>query len=150
MSANHGFESRLSSRFTETARAGPDPPYCRADHVVARARPTLEALWMQQRRWTVRSLTAAAAVAAAVAVPAHAVAEPEPPGLPPDALRAAAAAESPEALRAVESLLDAARTPALFEPPPRNTPQPFMQPAPTFGLGCGGGFTPYAMTTGWA
>ncbi|KOS53517.1 MULTISPECIES: hypothetical protein [Rhodococcus] len=105
---------------------------------------------MQQRRWTVRSLTAAAAVAAAVAVPAHAVAEPDPPGLPPDALRAAAAAESPEALRAVESLLDAARTPALFEPPPRNTPQPFMQPAPTFGLGCGGGFTPYAMTTGWA
>ncbi|MEE2035037.1 hypothetical protein [Rhodococcus chondri] len=100
------------------------------------------------RRRTVRFLAAACTAALAVALPVHAAADPAPPGLTVEQLRAAAA--SPETADAVEAMLDAARTPALFEAPPRNTPQPFMQPAPTFGPGCGGGIVPYAMTTGWA
>lgn len=101
------------------------------------------------RRRTVRSLCTVFAAAIAVALPAYAAADPAPPGLTVEQLRAAAA-PSPDTAQAVEAMLDAARTPALFEPPPRNTPQPFMQPAPTFGPGCGGGVVPYAMTTGWA
>ncbi|WP_068161053.1 hypothetical protein [Rhodococcus phenolicus] len=106
------------------------------------------------RRWTVRSLCTLFAATVAVALPAHASAQPAPPGLAPDALRVAATADSPDTAAAVDALLDAAKNPAgIIEDllyPPRNTPQPFMEPAPTFGLGCGGGITPYAMTTGWA
>ncbi|MGW0017684.1 hypothetical protein ACWDUD_05100 [Rhodococcus sp. NPDC003382] len=106
------------------------------------------------RRWTVRSLCTLFAATVAVALPAHASAQPAPPGLTPDDLRVTATADSPDAAAAVDALLDAAKNPAgIIEDllyPPRNTPQPFMEPAPTFGIGCGGGFIPYAMTTGWA
>ena len=105
------------------------------------------------RRWTVRSLCALFAATTAVALPAHANAQQEPPGLTPDALRSAAA-DSPDTAAAVDALLDAATNPAgilddLLNPP-RNTPQPFMEAAPTVGLGCGGGFVPFAQTVGWA
>lgn len=102
------------------------------------------------RRRTVRTLGAVFATALAVTLPAHAAADPagSTPGLTPDGLRAAAA--DPETARAVDALLDAARSPAFLTPPPRNTPQPFMEAAPTLGPGCGGGIVPFAMTTGWA
>ena len=100
------------------------------------------------RRRTIRTVGVLFAAALAVALPAHAAAEPAPPGLPIEQLRAAAAPD-PGALRAVDDMLGGGTGSALFAPPPRNTPQPFMQPAPTLGPGCGGGLVPYAMTTGW-
>ncbi|TCN50446.1 hypothetical protein EV641_11298 [Rhodococcus sp. SMB37] len=103
---------------------------------------------MSRRRFA-RSLGVLFAATIAAAVPTHAAADPAPAGVPVDQLRAELAG-SPDLADALDRIVDAARTPTILEPPPRNIPQPFMSPAPSVGPGCGGGFTPFAMTSGWA
>ncbi|NLV78764.1 MAG: hypothetical protein GXY65_05365 [Rhodococcus sp.] len=101
------------------------------------------------RRRTLRLLTALGAAAVVAVAPAYASAEPAPPGVPLDVLRAEAAAQSPDMLAAVERLVADSGSANPFEPPPRNVVQPFSTPAPTLGPGCGGGIVPYAMTNAW-
>src|SRR5690606_25872669 len=104
--------------------------------------------WMSRRR-IARALTAVFAAAVAVAVPAQAAADPAAPGVPLDQLRAQVA-DSPATVAALERLVADSGSANPFAPPPLNIPQPFMQPAPTLGPGCGGGIVPFAMTGGWA
>lgn len=98
---------------------------------------------------TARFVTALFAAAVLTAVPAPAGADPALPGVPLDRLRAEVAG-TPETAAALERLVADSGSADPFAPPPLNIPQPFMAPAPTLGPGCGGGFVPFAMTTGWA
>lgn len=101
------------------------------------------------RRRTVRPFVVSCAAAAALVFPAaHAGADPAPPGVPLDRLRTEVA-HSPATLAALERLVADSGSADPFAPPPKNVPQPFMQPAPTVGPGCGGDLVPFAMTGGW-
>lgn len=93
-------------------------------------------------------LAAALLAAALLTVPARAAADPAPPGMPLDRLRAEVA-DSPETLAALERLVAESGSADPFAPPPKNIPQPFTAPAPTVGPGCGGGLVPFAMTNAW-
>ncbi|MEU5843664.1 hypothetical protein [Rhodococcus sp. NPDC047139] len=93
-------------------------------------------------------LVTALLAAALAAMPAQAAADPAPPGVPLEQLRAEVA-DSPETLAALERLVDDSGSANPFAPPPKNIPQPFTAPAPTVGPGCGGALVPFAMTNAW-
>lgn len=93
--------------------------------------------------------TALVATIAALTFATSGAASAEPAAPASGDLMAIAAADSPEAVAIAEDLLHFAGPSTGSFSPATNVPQPFPQAAPTFGGGCGGGFTPVAMTRAW-